>query len=173
MHDIKFIRKKLKLFQEKIYQRNNKTDLNNLLNLDKENRDLNIQKEKLEQEKKIISQKKDKTLFEKSKKISLEIQDVVKKQFLVKDNIEKIINSLPNIALGDVPVGINEETNKEIKKVGNIKKFDFKVLSHDALAAKNNHLVIHLKFNFRNAKYIPNALNIVVLCQDVNGSMTL
>ena len=154
MHDIKFIRKNLKLFQEKIYQRNNKTDLNNLLNLDKENRDLIIQKEKLEQEKKIISQKKDKTLFEKSKKISLEIQDVVKKQFLVKDNIEKIINSLPNIALGDVPVGINEETNKEIKKVGNIKKFDFKVLSHDALAAKNNLMDFDLASKTTGSRFV-------------------
>ena len=154
MHDIKLIRKNLELFQEKIYQRNNKTNLNNLLNLDKENRDLIIRKENLEQEKKIISQKKDKSLFEKSKKISLEIQNIVKKQFLVKNNIEIIINSLPNIALDDVPVGKDDQTNKEIKKVGKIKKFDFKVLSHEVLSTKNNLMDFDLASKTTGSRFV-------------------
>jgi len=60
MHDIKLIRKDPKNFSEKIAVRNIKIDLKNLLELDKKNRELIHRKEKLEQEKKAISQKKTK-----------------------------------------------------------------------------------------------------------------
>ena len=46
--------------------------------------------------------------------------------------------SNPNIALDDVPVGKDEKMNKEIKKIGEITKFNFKPLAHDQLGKKNN-----------------------------------
>ena len=58
MHDIKEIRKNPKLFSKKMSDRNVKIDIDNLLSLDNENRNLIANKEKLEHEKKIISQKK-------------------------------------------------------------------------------------------------------------------
>ena len=61
MHNIKFIRKEPELFLKKIKQRNADLDLTAFLDLDKKNRELIQKKEKLEQEKKIISQKKDET----------------------------------------------------------------------------------------------------------------
>ena len=63
MHDLKIIRKNPDLFLKKIANRNVKINLDNLLTLDKENRNLIQSKEKLEQEKKIISKKKDNSLF--------------------------------------------------------------------------------------------------------------
>ena len=60
MHDIKFIRKNHDFFTKKIEERNLKIDILKILKLDKKNRDLILTKEKLEQEKGIISQKKDK-----------------------------------------------------------------------------------------------------------------
>ena len=65
MHDIKIIRKDPDFFSKKLAERNSKINLKDLLDLDKKNRELIQAKEKLEQEKKIISQKKDKNLFEK------------------------------------------------------------------------------------------------------------
>ena len=59
MHDIKFIRKNHDFFTKKIEERNSKIDISKILKLDKKNRDLILTKEKLEQEKGIISQKKD------------------------------------------------------------------------------------------------------------------
>ena len=52
--------------------------------------------------------------------------------------METELSSLPNIALNDVPIGKDESFNKEIKKVGNATKFDFKPLSHDQLGKKLN-----------------------------------
>ena len=63
MHDIKIIRKNPDYFKKKISERNTEIDINELLDLDKKNRELIHEKEKFEQEKKTISQKK----FQKNK----------------------------------------------------------------------------------------------------------
>ena len=69
MHNIKLIRKDKDFFLKKLSQRNIDISLETLLNLDIKNRELIKNKEKFEQEKKIISKKKDKSLFAKSKEI--------------------------------------------------------------------------------------------------------
>ena len=69
MHDIKVIRKNPDIFLKKLSERNTKIDIKSLLDLDKKNRELIQNKEKLEQEKKIISQKKDKNYLKNQKKL--------------------------------------------------------------------------------------------------------
>ena len=100
------------------------------MDLDKKNRDLFQNKEKLEQEKKVISKKKDKSQFSRSKQISHEIQEFDKSQIQIKAKIDSVLNSLPNLALDDVPIGKDEKSNKEIEKVGTIPKFEFKPDTH-------------------------------------------
>ena len=68
MHSLKTIRENPNLFKKKILDRNAKIDFEELLKLDKKNRETIQKKEKLEQEKKTISKNKDKSQFEKSKK---------------------------------------------------------------------------------------------------------
>ena len=71
MHNLKELRKDLKLYKKKKFEeRNIQFDINNFNNLDKTNRELINKKELLEQEKKSLSKTKDKLNFEKSKKIS-------------------------------------------------------------------------------------------------------
>ena len=120
MHDIKIIRKNPNFFSKKLSERNVKIDLESLLDLDKKNRELIQSKEKFEQEKKIISKEKDKSQFSRSKEISMEIEQFDKSQIKVKKKIEVIISSLPNLALDDVPIGKDEKSNKEVKKIGKI-----------------------------------------------------
>ena len=67
MHNIKDIRKNPDYFTKKLMERNIKINIKKILDLDKKNRELIQNKEKLEQEKKVISQKKDKSQFNKSK----------------------------------------------------------------------------------------------------------
>ena len=133
MHNLKLIREKPDIFKKKIIDRNQKINIDELLELDKKNRDLIQKKEKFEQEKKIISKAKDKSQFEKSKKISLEIQNLEILQLSLQKKIDEISNSIPNIALDDVPKGKDEKSNKEIKKIGKIPKFDFNILSRHEL----------------------------------------
>ena len=75
MHDIKVIRKSPDVFLKKISERNSKIDIKSLLDLDQKNRELIQNKEKLEQEKKVISQTKDESLFKKSKEATSKIDD--------------------------------------------------------------------------------------------------
>ena len=59
MHNIKEIRKDLDFFKKKISERNSSINLNDLIILDVNNRELIQQKEKKEQEKKFLSKSKD------------------------------------------------------------------------------------------------------------------
>ena len=126
MHNIKQIREKRDYFEKKLKDRNISLNLNELLNLDQKNRELIQKKEKFEQEKKVISKTKDKSQFDKSKKISMEIEKLEKSQNKISGEINKIIEILPNIALDDVPIGKDENANKEIGKFGKINKTNYK-----------------------------------------------
>ena len=94
MHNFKELRKNLEKFKKKFNDRNVKFDENNFNKKDNLNRDLIIQKEKLEQEKKILSKSKNKSNFEKSKKISEEIFNLSNKQAVIqKENLPLYLSS--------------------------------------------------------------------------------
>jgi len=154
MHDIKSIRKQPEFFAKKLKSRNIKADLNILLNLDKKYRELIQEKEKLEQEKKIISKKQDESLFAKSKEMSKKIEELEKSELKIKKEINLILSSLPNIALDEVPVGKDEKSNKEIKKIGEITKLDFKPLSHYEIGEKLNLMDFDIASKTSGARFV-------------------
>ena len=138
MHNIKDIRKDFNNFKEKLKNRNIDKDLDNIISLDEQNRKLIQEKETLEMEKKTISKSKDQKLFEKSKELSVKIEEINKNQIKLQSEITDILSSIPNIPLSDVPVGQDENSNKEIEKKGEIKEFNFKPKSHYELGDKLN-----------------------------------
>ena len=140
MHNIKDIRKDLEFYKKKISERNSSVDFDNLISLDKENRELIQKKEKKEQEKKLLSKSKEEKNFEISKKLSKEIDEIFKDQLVLQNKIFNIISHIPNIAHNDVPVGSDEKSNKLIKQHGNIKKFGFPVKSHVDIGEKNKQI---------------------------------
>ena len=154
MHDIKIIRKKPNFFLKKLSERNVKIDLEGLLDLDKKNRELIQSKEKFEQEKKIISQKKDKSQFNKSKEVSLKIDQLNNDQKKIKNKIELLLGSIPNLALDDVPVGKDESMNKEINKIGEIPKFNFKPLSHDQIGKKLDQMDFEMASKTSGTRFV-------------------
>ena len=80
MLNLKDLRKNLDILKKKLKERNVEFDLDSFSKKDSLNRDLIIKKEKLEQEKKILSKSKDQDNFIKSKKISEELSILTKKQ---------------------------------------------------------------------------------------------
>ena len=138
MHNLKTIRENIDFFKKKIKERNVTVNFNELLLLDKKKREILQKKEKLEQEKKIISKNKDKKLFKESKKISAEIDDLEKINIDLSKKINPILNLLPNIALEEVPVGKDETFNKELKIFGNIPEFNYQPKSHFDLGENLN-----------------------------------
>ena len=140
MLDIKEIRKNLDFYRKKLSIRNNVVDLDKVILLDKENRELIQKKEALEQEKKLISKTKDTKNFEKSKILSKKIEDIISKQSSSQKNLNSLLGNIPNIPLDEVPVGKDENSNIEILKSGKITNFDFKAKSHIQLGESLNML---------------------------------
>lgn len=154
MHNIKDIRKDIDNFKNIIKNRNVDVDFDQILNLDEENRKLIQEKEKLEMEKKSISKSKDETLFEKSKEISNKIDDLSKNQKNVKDQLDQILSNIPNLPLDDVPVGKDENSNKEVVKSGEIKEMSFKPKSHYEIGEKLNMLDFDLATKTTGSRFV-------------------
>ena len=154
MHNIKDIRNNFKDFKNSIKDRNFDVNLDDIVELDKENRNLIQDKEKHEMEKKSISKSKDENLFAKSKEISIKIEELNKKQKIVKDKLDNILSAIPNIPLKDVPAGKDENDNKELIKVGNIQKFNFKPKSHYEIGQKLNMLDFDLATKTTGSRFV-------------------
>ena len=154
MHNIKDIRNNFEDFKNSIKHRNIDINLDEIIELDKKNRNFIHDKEKLEMEKKSISKSKDESLFKKSKEISIQIEELSKKQKIVKDKLDNILSSIPNVPLNDVPVGKDENDNKEVIKVGKINKFSFKPMSHYELGEKLNMLDFDLASKTTGSRFV-------------------
>ena len=130
MHNIKEIRNNIEAFKIALDKRFLDIDVDKILSLDEKNRKYIQEREIFEQEKKDISKSKDKTLFEKSKYISIEIEKINTLQVDIKKQLETILSSIPNIPYSNVPIGKDENSNIEISKSGTIPNFTFTPKSH-------------------------------------------
>lgn len=143
---LKDIRKNIDFFKSKMlcrYVKNSNSLLDNLLENDENLRKkLEIQQE-LQNKRNLISKSlgshKDKNSvdFKNLSSEGIEIKNEISRIELnisdLREKIEETLFSLPNIPLEDVPKAEDEKGNVEIKKVGQIREFDFKPLSHDDL----------------------------------------
>jgi seryl-tRNA synthetase len=145
MHNIKDIRKNLEFYKNKIAQRNSNINFDALIKLDEKNRELIQQKEKKEQEKKLLSKSKDPSNFELSKKLTSEIDELSTSQDKLHKEIYNILSNIPNIAHEDVPIGVDEKSNKLIYNKGIVRNFDFTIKSHVDIGESNNQI------DFRNS----------------------
>ena len=154
MHNLKEIRENLENFKTSLSHRNSEVDYDQILDLDKKNRQLIQEKEKFEMEKKNISKSKDESLFEKSKEISKKIENLSKEQKIIKNELDNLLSSIPNLPLDEVPVGKDENDNVEITKSGEIKDFKFKPLSHYELGEKLNMLDFDLASKTTGSRFV-------------------
>ncbi len=154
MHNLKEIRENLEHFKTSLSHRNSEVDYDQILDLDKKNRQLIQEKEKFEMEKKNISKSKDESLFEKSKEISKKIENLSKEQKIIKNELDNLLSSIPNLPLDEVPVGKDENDNVEVTKSGDIKNFKFKPLSHYELGEKLNMLDFDLASKTTGSRFV-------------------
>ncbi len=154
MYNLKDIRKNFDNFINNVSKRKVNIDKKILIDLDEKNRELIQKKETLEKEKKDLSKKKDVSQFERSKKISLEIEKLSIDQDIIKKKIEQILSNIPNLPLSDVPEGENESSNVEISKKGKLKKFNFKPKSHYDLGKNLNMLDFDLATKTTGSRFV-------------------
>ena len=154
MHNIKELRKNLSTFKKKLLDRNFYLDTDLFKSLDDKNRELISEKEKLEQEIGVLSKSKDRSNFEKSKKISEKISKLSQEQLIAQSKLNELIHILPNIAHSDVPIGKNEKSNKLINKFGKIKEFSFKPKSHIEIGSKSNEIDFDIATKLSGSRFV-------------------
>ena len=139
MLDINIIRNDTDKVKEAIASKNDKVDIDSLLELDSRRRELLNECEQLRHKRNITS----KEISElKSKK--KEASDLIKEMKGVADNIRQLeaeikkvseevdylLMRIPNMPAEDVPVGKNETANVEVRSWGEKKSFTFEPLPH-------------------------------------------
>ena len=154
MHNIKDIRNNIESFKSSLKNRKTNINFNELLDLDQKNRKIIQEKESLEQKKKEISKKQDKSLYEKSKEITKKISELSDDQVVLKVKLNSILSSIPNVAINDVPEGADESSNSVIEKKGSIKNFDFNPKSHYELGENLNMLDFELATKTTGSRFV-------------------
>ena len=134
MHDIKFRRENPKMFDTFMKRRGLKPISNEILELDKERRDILTKLQIKQSERNRISKEigasvknnsENKILFQKVLKIKESLVVLEKEESELSQKIDKILMELPNILDKSVPDGSDEKQNKLIRKFGNFKSFSF------------------------------------------------
>lgn len=144
MLDLKFIRENLDAVKKNCADRGLAIDVDALIALDEEYRghlrlleDIRHQQnETAKQMKGPMEDAKRKELIERGKELKKEAEkaDAETKELSIKR--EEIQRQIPNMTHPDVGVGPGESGNREIRKFGEPKKFDFKPLNHVELGEK-------------------------------------
>jgi len=139
MLDIKEIRKNPAVFIQSLQKRGaDENQIKILLELDNQFRALKQELDQLKHDKNKLSleislakkEKKDiAQILQKSKEIDQKIEQKEQDMAQIQKEIKKILHNLPNLVDESVPIGKDENSNKEVKKV-----FEPKLTSKDVLA---------------------------------------
>jgi seryl-tRNA synthetase len=139
MLDPKLIKEKPEIIRNMLKSRAVEFDLDGLIESDQKRREFIIKTDELRKKKNqiamTISQKKKagedaSSILAEMKNISNELTKLQSEQEEVEKKYLKLALTIPNLVHESVPVGPDDSANKEIKKWGDIPKFDFKIKDH-------------------------------------------
>jgi seryl-tRNA synthetase len=97
-----------------------------VLNLDKQRRELIVKTEDLRAQRNLLT----KDDIVKGKKIKTELKQLEPELKTIETELKNALNQIPNLASPKTPLGKNEKDNVEVKKWGEVKKFDFTPKDH-------------------------------------------
>jgi len=139
MLDIKLIRTETEKVKKKLARRKEIVDIDGLLKLDSEKRELLFSVEQLKQKQNEVSKsipmlKKEgkdvAPIFEEMKKLSDEIKEIDEKVREYDEKINNLMLTIPNIPNDEVPDGDTDEDNVEIRRFSEPTKFSFEPKAH-------------------------------------------
>jgi seryl-tRNA synthetase len=130
MIDIQYIRENPELVAEKSSQKGYAVDVPALLRADEQRRTLLTQVEALrarrnENADKMKGGKPEPEFIAQGKQIKAELADAEAQFAALNDTYEALLHAVPNMPLGDVPVGSTEDQNVVVATVGQPPTFDF------------------------------------------------
>ena len=139
MLDPKLIKEKPEVIKDMLKARSVEFDLEGLIDSDQKRREFITKTDELRKKKNQvalnISEKKKKgedisSILAEMKSVSEQLSKLEVEQNNIEKKYLKLATSIPNLIHESVPIGEDDESNKEIKKWGNIPEFDFKIKDH-------------------------------------------
>lgn len=139
MLDRKFIRENIDKVEKALKDRGVESPLDRFQELEEERRDLLYENEQLRHKRNVNSDKigelkregKDAShLINEMKEVSEKIKEYDEKLAEIEDELDNILLRIPNIPHESVPIGTDEEDNREVKKWGEPREFDFDFKAH-------------------------------------------
>lgn len=144
MIDINILRENPEIILNSLDHRQDKIDLEQIINLDNQKRKLIQQSDDLKNQKNIVSKKlgqadkKPISLIEEMREAGNQIKNLDLKLEKVSTKLNYLLSTIPNLVSNNVPYGKNEDENEVIKSVGEIKNFDFTPKPHWELGSDLN-----------------------------------
>jgi seryl-tRNA synthetase len=146
MLDIKFIRENVKVVKKALKDRGLSLDLDAVLKLDAEKRQLVTTMEDLKRKKNVLSEEIAKMmmgnkagatdLVSDAKALSQKAAEIKAKVEGIEPKLTNLLLNIPNICHKTVPIGKGREGDKVVRKWGKPRKAKFKLLNHLQLAEK-------------------------------------
>ncbi len=139
MLDPKLIKEKPQIIRDMLKARSVDFDLDALIEFDQKRREFIIKTDELRKKKNQvsleISQKKKvgedtSSILDDMKNVSVELSKLESEQETIESKYSRLALTIPNLVHESVPVGVDENANKEIRKWGNIPNFNFKINDH-------------------------------------------
>jgi len=122
MLDIKFIRQNPEKVKEGIAKKRADVDIDRLLELDEEKRQLLAQSESLRAEQKKLGKEQ----IEKAQAVKAEIKNIDPKLAEIEKELGSLLRQIPNLPLDEVPEGKDDSENAVLREEGGKPEFDFK-----------------------------------------------
>ncbi|MEK0350078.1 MAG: serine--tRNA ligase [Nitrosopumilus sp.] len=139
MLDPKLIKEKPQIIRDMLKARDVDFNLDELIEFDQKRREFIIKTDELRKKKNRvaleISQKKKasedaSSILDEMKNVSAELAKLESEQETIENTYSRLALTIPNLVHKSVPIGIDKNANKEIRKWGNIPNFDFKISDH-------------------------------------------
>ena len=139
MLDLAYLRDNIDTARDRLATRGFSLDVKTFQRLDGERKNIILEVEQLRQLSKKGSEEVARLAREKAdvtekrnemKAISQKIKDLEEALRAVEEKIFQMVSTMPNLPASEVPVGLTDEQNVEIRRVGDIPKFDFEPKAH-------------------------------------------
>ncbi|MDY6915089.1 MAG: serine--tRNA ligase [Candidatus Cloacimonadota bacterium] len=149
MLDIKYIRKNPDTVKEAAQNKNEKVNIDYILELDEKKRKTQFEFDKLRAEQNKVSKqipvlKKEKKdisgILQRMKEISEQVKKLSTDVSMLEEKLKQELLKVPNIPHADVPIGKDEKSNRLIRQWGGKKQSEFELRDHMYLAESLKYL---------------------------------
>jgi seryl-tRNA synthetase len=147
MLDIRYVRENPERVKEFSKQKGYEVNVERVLSLDEERRELQQKADELRTERNSIADamkksagKPDQESIERGRVIKTELAEVEERFNVVDEEFLTLFKKIPNIPGDDVPVGASEDENVVAKKVGEPREFGFAARNHAEIADRKGWL---------------------------------